>query len=136
MQICNKGFLTTNRDTLETRVVCSRAIHFTLRLCWVSLGILVMLGFSMNCAPFYVCYFRGVAVRPNLRTSNFFYYSKTRNYLYTNARARILRRNTQAKTPSPAGWDSCSVANCKHIFGFYYKLTLFIHTFGCTLRVA
>ena len=40
-------------------------------------------------------------------------YSKTRNYLYTNARARL--------ETSPAAVGSCSLTNCKHIFGFYYK---------------
>ncbi len=49
-------------------------------------------------------------------TINMVSYSKTRNYLYTNARARLQT--------SPAAEGSCSLTNCKHIFGFYYKKTL------------
>ena len=43
----------------------------------------------------------------------FIIYSKTRNYLYTNARARLQT--------SPAAVGSCSLTNCKHIFRFYYN---------------
>ena len=73
MQISNEGFLYYQQRHLRKTCGCSRAIDCALRLCWVSLGILVMLGFSMNCAPFYVCYFWGVAVQPNLQASKFFY---------------------------------------------------------------
>ena len=52
-------------------------------------------------------------------------YSKTRNYLYTNTRARIQS--------SPAAVGVGSLTNCKLIFGIYYKLQSFDEISNLTL---
>ena len=35
-----------------------------------------------------------------------------------------IRRNTQAKTPSPAAVTVGSLTNCLHIFGLHYKFLI------------